>query len=421
MSKKPPPTPDPDGSLEQRLAEAIDPGGETRNLIRAFDAVTRVPGVKQWMRSRGVDVNALVTARTGLEASQRVIAEAIRVFAPLGWAPSGAMPLSDYTTALQVLASDGQDAAEQVLVEAWDDGHRLKWAVLQLGNLGKPDRHYQELFQQRAALLTKAYEHHEAGAYEASIPIVLAQIEGFVIDATGGKLFFSRDPNKVADVIDASAIASLHEALPVVREHFSEGMHSTTHSGSLSRHGILHGRELGYATRINSVKAFVLLQALVEWAKPRIMAEAARRDAEREATCIGSDEVDERGRRLDRREFPQTRSALRFAHTCHMGHHRNLGHFRSDLLTIIEDHFTESDGLPTEHGVVMHVSEDGRSWWAYRQTVTGWCLGIGVVGSPDSEWCYDSQEPPPAGPDARPDLWREQRVGNGILPNWKSG
>lgn len=415
---KPNQTEEPTTSLEQRLADAIDPSGETRSMIQALTVIIRVPGAKRLLRARGVDVDAVIGAKGHFERFERVIAQVIRVFAPLGWAPSGAMPLNAYTAALAAIATDGEDAAEQILVEAWDNQHRLKRPVQQISVLGRPSADYNDLFRCRSRLLAKAYDHHRNGAYEASVPIVLAQIEGFVADVTDGRMFFSRHPSRAADVIDATAIASLHEALPVVRGYFSESMNHTADKGSLSRHGILHGRELGYATRINSIKAFVLLQALVEWAQPRVRAEAERREAEREAAWAGSDEVDERGRRRDRREFDATQTALRYLHTCHMGWYRRLDHYRHDLLPVVEDHF-ERDGLPADHGVVMQVSDDGQCWWAWRQTITGWCLGIAATGS-HSEWCYDAATPPPSGPAQEPQAWREQRQGNGILPNWKS-
>jgi hypothetical protein len=416
VSRAEPPTPT--TSLEQRLADAIDPGGETRAMIRGFDAITSLPGAKRLLRSRGVDVDALTGARTDLERSQHVVAQAIRVFAPLGWAPSGAMPLNAYAEALTALSTDGEEAAEQVLVEAWDNQHRLKRPIQQIGSLGQPEEDYHDLFWRRSRLLDKAYDHHAAGAYEASVPIVLAQIEGFVADVTGGKLFFSGRPDKAADVIDATAIATLHEAMPVVRKYFSGQMFETGSDGSLSRHGILHGRELGYATRINSVKAFVLLQALVEWAQPRVQAEVQRRKVEREAAWAGADAVDERGRRRDDREFIATRLALRYLHNAHMGWHNQRHRYRDDLLPVVESRFIK-DGLPANHDVVMHVSDDGQSWWAWRRTISGWCLGIGAVGPSPSQWFYDAPTPPAAGPDEDPEAWGGYE--HAVLPNWQSG
>ncbi|MCZ2807673.1 hypothetical protein O2W18_21410 [Modestobacter sp. VKM Ac-2983] len=387
-------------------------------MIEALDAIAEVPDLVESLRTSGLDLGDLIKARNEMDSIHRVSAQAIRLFAPLGWAPSGAMPMTPYAAAIASLASDGKQAAEQILVEAWDNEHRLRRPVQQISVLGHPEEDYRNLFRQRSLLLGKALTHHQTGAYEASIPIVLAQIEGLVADVTGGKLFFSRNPSKAADVVDASAIATQHEALPVVRDYFSAGMDYTASEGSLSRHGILHGRDLGYATRINSVKAFVLLQALVEWAQPLVQAEVAARKAAREATWAGSDEVDELGRRRDAREFLATRLALRYLHSCQMGWHNQLGRYRDDLLPLVESHFVK-DGLPAAHGIVMHVQSDGQSWWAWRQTISGWCLGTGAVGPTPSQWFYDAPVPPRDGPNESPEAWGGRE--HAVLPNWQSG
>lgn len=386
--------------------------------MAAFDALRSVPGLALRLGVQGVDLDALTGVQADMDSLHRGAVQAIRVFAPLGWAPCGAMPMNAYATALEALATDGEEAAEQVLVETWDDEHRLKRPVQQISSLGHPEADYHDLFWRRSRLLAKAYDHHRAGAYEASIPILLAQIEGFVADVSGGKLFFSRDPQKAADVIDSTAIATQDEALPVVREFFSAGMDYTASEGSLSRHGILHGRELGYATRINSVKAFVLLQALVEWAQPLVRAEAERRKADREAAWVGSNEVDENGRRRDQREFIATRLALRYLHTCHMGWHNRTGRYRDDLLPVVESHFVK-DGLPADHRITMRVRDDGQAWWAWRRTISGWHLGIGAVGPTPSQWFYDAAAPPSSGPDEDPKGWGGYE--HAVLPNWFSG
>lgn len=404
--------------LEERLAQALDPTGETRASMAAFDVFRSVPGLVQFLGARGVDLDPLNGVQAEMDSLHRGAAQATRVFAPLGWAPCGAMAPDAYATALQALATEGPEAAEQVLVEAWDDGYRLLRPVQQIGSLGQPEKDYHDLFWRRSRLLGKAYDHHRAGAYEASIPILLAQIEGFVADVSGGKLFFSRDPDKAADVIDASTIATQDEALPVVRKFFSASMDHTASEGSLRRHGILHGRELGYATRINSVKAFVLLQALVEWAQPRVRAEVERRQVVREARWADSDEVDEQGRRRDQREFIATRSALRFLHNCQMGSYRNFGRYRDDRLPVAESHFVK-DGLPAAHGIEMHVRADGQAWWAWRRTVSGWYLGIGAVGPRPSQWFYDGADAPSSGPDDDPEGWGGYE--HAVLPNWASG
>lgn len=107
---------------------------------------------------------------------------------------------------------------------------------------------------------------------------------------------------------------------------------------------------------------------------------------------------DDAGQRLDQREFSETRKALQWLATCHMGHYRREDRYRQDLLPLVESHFIR-DGLPEGHGIVMEVADDGQSWYAYRQTVAGWYFAIGASGPPPDQWCYDGSEPPAGFPD----------------------
>ena len=45
---------------------------------------------------------------------------------------------------------------------------------------GQPE--YHALFKELACLILKAKEHHEAGRYDASIPLIQNQMEGIVMD-----------------------------------------------------------------------------------------------------------------------------------------------------------------------------------------------------------------------------------------------
>jgi hypothetical protein len=104
--------------------------------------------------------------------------------------------------------------------------------------------------------------------------------------------------------------------------------------------------------------------------------------------------MDSQGLQLDRREFRETTQSLRSLATAQMGWYRNPGsRYRGDLLEIFTPTFTRL-GLPEQHAVVMQVSADGQSWYAWRRTVTGWCFAIGASGPPPDQWEFDGPEPP---------------------------
>lgn len=138
--------------------------------------------------------------------------------------------------------------------------------------------------------------------------------------------------------------------------------------------------------------------------------EAARRRLVENAGHVGTDDE---GRQLDQREFEETKEALEWLASCHVGHYRNgRQRYRSDLIPIVESGFS---GLPEGHGIEDHVSGDGQRWYATRQTITGWWFGIGASGPPPDQWFYDGPEAPRGFP-SEPD-WDHFGTGT-VAPNW---
>ena len=150
----------------------------------------------------------------------------------------------------------------------------------------------------------------------------------------------------------------------------------------------------------------------------REAARAVADEQERLRRYAGSDDTDERGRRLDRREFKETIDALSKLHMYQMGCYGNLGgRYRDDLLQIIGKDLTRS-GLPEESGITLRVSEDGQSWYAWRRTVTGWCFAIGAAGPPPNQWEFDGLEPPTTCPGQDP-AWGKKPFSNDTNLNWR--
>ena len=131
----------------------------------------------------------------------------------------------------------------------------------------------------------------------------------------------------------------------------------------------------------------------------------------------GSDEVDNDGRRMDRREFVETTAALRWLANCQMGWYRHGKKYHDDLLKKLDDDFTRQ-GLPRESGIKMAVDKDGQSWFAWRRTVTGWCFAIGASEPPPNIWEYDGSDPPCSYP-GQDKVWGESPFSDRTNRNWK--
>ncbi len=246
-----------------------------------------------------------------------VVARAIGEFSGRGWAASFAMPVDVYRRHSRSRSRRSWDEVEALLEAGWTASGTLDRLAARVGILGAADDDLREIAQHRARLIEKAWAHHSNGSYEASIPIVLAQIDGITHDVTTsphdqkGRSFFSLHGGRQADVVDDETLAGINEALPVVRKCFSTEYAATDTGGTPNRHGVLHGRELTYDTRTNSTKCFVLLLAVWEWANRKLAAEADRRKVDRYQAHAGSNDVDDNGWRLDRRGFTDTRLALK--------------------------------------------------------------------------------------------------------------
>jgi hypothetical protein len=97
---------------------------------------------------------------------------------------------------------------------------------------------------------------------------------------------------------------------------------------------------------------------------------------------------------------------------------QNDGRFRDDL---IDGNYSPEDfekrNLPRNHGIQQHVSADRHEVAYWRETASGWILGIAVrrVDARFDEWLYAGAVPPNGVPQNDPDAWGERF---GTPPDW---
>ena len=171
---------------------------------------------------------------------------------------------------------------------------------------------------------------------------------------------------------------------------YGEDMPDTQAAGSLSRHGILHGRELAYDTRVNSAKTWSVMDAVVHWALPHSRALADARRAARQAANAGSGETDEQGRRVDDREIAETRDVLRLLGTSAMGGTDSAGGSATTRGRGLQRQGLHKAGLPADPGIATEVSGDRQAVTYWRETVSGWVLGLALTwdGEHFGEYLY---------------------------------
>lgn len=367
-------------AVRNQVWGAVDPSGGTRALI---NAAIHNSDSTEWMSRLGLGIEAdwkrLATAGAEYRRTVEGIEASLTTLVPRGWAVM-AMQTDALERAVGLVREGRGSEADDLLSDQWEGegAWRTKRVCNRVRVMGVPDPELRLLFEHRARLLWLAKGHHEAGRYDASIPLLQAQLEGIVMDVTSGKKFFTKGSAK-ADLVDPQRLVSIEAGLAALQATYGEDVRQTQAAGSLSRHGVAHGRELAYDTRVNSAKTWSVMDALVEWALPKEHELVDQRKAERQAENAGSDSVNSDGKRVDDREFFETREVLRLLSNSAMGHHRQRGHFRDDLVGGV---YRERDfikrGLPGSHGVLQAVRSDGAEVMYWRKTISGWVLGIAL-------------------------------------------
>jgi hypothetical protein len=158
---------------------------------------------------------------------------------------------------------------------------------------------------------------------------------------------------------------------------------------------VLHGRDLGYATRVNSTKTIVLVAALAEYL-PKIADNAgAQLRRQHEDEVAGSTELDELGRLVDDRHVPEL---LNFAYDLDTEYLNAVllmpGPFnaRRQLAAVARKH-----GLDPE---AFALDEDQTGWRWHYTIPAGQTLGYAARPSTSSErrhpdvWRWDDPSTP---------------------------
>ena len=177
------------------------------------------------------------------------------IFSKHGWIATEDMSVPIMEQAIKLFTENGLEEAENFLCASFDEAyfslhsHRMRAIWVWSEN--------------RSRLVELAFIDHEQGRHHASIPVVLAQIDGLSFDTNKGSFF-----DKKSALIINDSIAAHELGLRKLSNTTSEPRTKTS-SNPLNfpyRHGILHGRELAYDNKLVSTKCFFILFAMRSWA-----------------------------------------------------------------------------------------------------------------------------------------------------------
>lgn len=180
-------------------------------------------------------------------------------FADRGWIATSSMSVDVMRAALKSHEAGDTESAEAIILE-WV----LQPEIINLFaiNRSKAFNDATSRWHQLREALALTQEER----YWSAVPLILIASDGLASDVLGTSPF-----EKNADLSLFDSVVAHPTALPVVISHLKKGVHKSS-DDLLSlplRHGILHGRSLGYANRIVCGKAWMLTIALVDWAMDR--------------------------------------------------------------------------------------------------------------------------------------------------------
>ncbi len=153
------------------------------------------------------------------------------------------------------LADEGKfEEANNLLVEHYNE-ETLNWGLTFMKGV--------EEYRPRYDLAEKAKEDYLAGRYHACVPVVLTIIDGIVNDIEQ-KGFFAQG----VDLTAWDSIAAHSSGLQELSKLFNSARKKTnTETITVPyRHGILHGRDLGYANKVVAAKTWATLFTIKDWA-----------------------------------------------------------------------------------------------------------------------------------------------------------
>ena len=340
---------DPDEELLDEFVRRMSRPGEMsrRQQIKFLEN----PLIRGLARFAGVDMSNLDAMYRDTERSHMAWLRSAAEFTRFGWTPLARGPdRHGYVEAVEVWDQTQDPAAvDECLTRWWNNGMgHLNNAVGPILSLAGRHDPTLDLMLARDHLIKRALKHHEDAEFEASVMILLAQIDGVVFDFTNeefGFFYNARDD----DFVDDQTVAGMELVLRQVRKAVNKDVNRSSEGSDFRRHGILHGRILGFGTQTNSTKAVALLGGVIEWLGPIARIESERRQTEHEARWAGSDEVDADGRRMDRRGFVETRESLRWLAIREGNEHAQHGTFRGDrgVVGVV-------NGAQLDHRVVIH-------------------------------------------------------------------
>ena len=237
---------------------------ETLRQIEAMATVkTALPLLKPFMRLLGIDSTGIEASlqdveklRTDIKALSTIPDDFNDLLSERGWIIYDHLNLDVAKKAVALAKSNDFEGAEAHLVAYFNvDEIRRQLRLLNAVTA----------FHSRMRLAHLAADDHAAGRFHASVPVVLALMDGLVSEISENQRgFFATD----VDLRAWDSISAHDKGLNAIARIFQKTRRKTT-TEPISvpyRHGILHGRDLSYDNELVATKVWAALFAVRDWA-----------------------------------------------------------------------------------------------------------------------------------------------------------
>lgn len=237
----------------------------TAALLRTFRIVKRGwPILRSMLNLIGVDTAEMEKDLADLEEAQKE-AEALlplpdrfaELFAKRGWVMYDSMSVEAARAAVELADEGDIDGAERLLTEHYSP-ENIRATLFTLNRI--------VAFRPRMPLAKKALDDYIGGRYHSCVPVVLALLDGLVGDVhPQQRSFFAEGTTLRA----WDSIAGHPKGLEALARVMNKGRRRTR-SGTITvpyRHGIIHGRDLGYDNVMVAAKSWAALFAVADWAE----------------------------------------------------------------------------------------------------------------------------------------------------------
>jgi hypothetical protein len=182
--------------------------------------------------------------------------ESILLLAKHGWYLDMEMPMPGILALLEALDEGNQSEIEEALCDYFQD------------RLARIEESIVKRFPHRTHLVRAAFDAHRREEYVLSIPVLLAQTDGICKEVTDQHLF-TKEKGKphTAKYVERWAANKFRKALlgPLAQTTPINASERERPGGSdaLNRHTVLHGEDVNYGSKKNSLKAISLLDYIV--------------------------------------------------------------------------------------------------------------------------------------------------------------